>query len=179
MSASPVLLYPSQLTPLRVKPSRDVKFHWVPVVFGLAFISMTSTAFMGGSHTQVLVTDVWRSVFGKWHVDDVTGPLNEILRKTGHFFGYGFISLLFRNAWYKSVRALTWVLRSWLTPVAASLAIVSTFFIASLDEWHQTFLPGRVGCVRDVLLDAAGALVLNLLLWAFLAYKRRKAISAW
>jgi VanZ family protein len=34
-----------------------------------------------------------------------------------------------------------------------------TALVASLDEWHQTFIPSRTGSVRDVILDSAAALV--------------------
>ncbi len=45
------------------------------------------------------------------------------------------------------------------------LAIVSTAIVASCDEYHQTFLPGRTGSPYDVLLDTAGACALCLLVW--------------
>jgi len=41
---------------------------------------------------------------------------------------------------------------------------------AGLDEWHQTFVPSRVGCVADALLDTFGA-ALGL---AFLALARSR-----
>jgi VanZ family protein len=63
--------------------------------------------------------------------------------------------------------------------ISATLGVGSTFVLASLDEWHQTFLPGRVGCLSDVLLDTVGALFLNLALWAVYAYRRRKALNSW
>ncbi|HEX9200778.1 MAG TPA: VanZ family protein [Acidobacteriaceae bacterium] len=133
---------------------------------------------MGGSHTQIVVTGAWKAAFGNWHVD-LTGDVNEVLRKVGHFIGYGLIGLLFRSAWYKSAQAFSGIVTNWLLPVAAALAVISTFAVACLDEWHQTFLPGRVGCLSDALLDGAGALFLNLLFWAYMIYKRRKALSAW
>jgi VanZ family protein len=42
---------------------------------------------------------------------------------------------------------------------------LSTFLVASADEFHQSFLPNRTGQFRDVLLDSCGALVLGLLLF--------------
>ena len=172
MSASPMLLNPSPL-----RPRRGVGIEWLPVLYALIFISFTSTAFMGGTHTQILVDAVWKPLLGTWRWD-LTGPVNEFCRKTGHFFGYGLVSLLFRNAWYKSAQAFAWVVRSWLTPFAATLAVVSTFFVACLDEWHQRYVPGRVGSIRDALLDAAGALFLNLLFWALRARRRRNALNS-
>ncbi|HEY4378983.1 MAG TPA: VanZ family protein [Acidobacteriaceae bacterium] len=164
--------------PSPVTPRRSLRSEWLPVLCAMIFICFTSTSFMGGGTTQKLVNAVWQVLLGHWHWD-LTGPVNEACRKTGHFFGYGIIGLIFSNAWYKSAQAFAWVVRSWLTPFAATLAVVSTFFVACLDEWHQRFLPGRVGSMRDALLDAAGAIFLNLLIWAFRARRRRNALNNW
>jgi VanZ family protein len=165
------------LHPAQTAPHHSVRIKWLPVLFSLAFICFTSTTFMGGSHTQVVVNAIWKAVLGKWHFD-ATGVVNGDLRKVGHFFGYGMIGIFFRNAWFSSVRALTTLMRSWLMPFAASLAIASTFVVACLDEWHQRYLQGRNGCFHDVLLDTAGALVLNLAVWAVRARRRRRTLSA-
>jgi VanZ family protein len=172
MSASPVLFNPA----LPGRTQRRTGSEWLPVVFALVLISFESTTLMGGSHTQILVNAVWKAVLGTWHWN-LTGAVNGIGRKVGHFFGYGVVGLIFRNAWYKSARAFAWVIRRWLTPFAATLAIASTFAVACLDEWHQRFLPGRVGCFRDVLLDATGAIVLNVILWTMMARRRRRVIE--
>jgi VanZ family protein len=62
-------------------------------------------------------------------------------------------------------------------PFAAGLAVASTFLIGCLDEWHQRYLRGRVGSIRDALLDSAGALFINLIVWAVVARRRRKVLS--
>jgi VanZ family protein len=84
------------------------------------------------------------------------------------------IGLIFRNAWYTSLRALTSLVRSWVTPFAAMLAVSSTFMLACLDEWHQRYVPGRVSSFRDVLVDTTGALLLNVIYWNLRAYRRRR-----
>lgn len=162
MSASPFL------NPLNLRSRRSVrsmKGAWLPVLFSLIFVRCTSTSLMSGSHTQVLVNAAWLSVLGRWHFE-LAGFFNVLARKIGHFFGYGTIGLLFHRAWYCSARPIAWVRRTWLMPFATSLSVASTFFVASLDEWHQRFLPGRVGCLRDVLIDTTGALFLTTLFLA-------------
>lgn len=37
-------------------------------------------------------------------------------------------------------------------------AVIATAFAAT-DEFHKVFVPGRYGCVRDVLIDAAGSVI--------------------
>jgi hypothetical protein len=45
-----------------------------------------------------------------------------------------------------------------------AVAFVFAVLFAASDEWHQTFVPGRDGCVRDVLIDTAGASIAALFL---------------
>ena len=143
----------------------------MPVLWALAFICFTSTSFMGGPHTQVIVNHVWRALFGNWH-HNLTGPINGDGRKIGHFFGYGTVGLLFRRAWYLSMRAWALAAHSKLALFSASLGIACTFGVASLDEWHQRLLAGRVGSFHDVLLDTCGALCLNMLFFAWREHRR-------
>lgn len=51
------------------------------------------------------------------------------------------------------------------------LAFALTLAWAALDEWHQTFVPGRGGLATDVLIDAAG--VATVLLLAELASRHK------
>lgn len=57
------------------------------------------------------------------------------------------------------------------------LAVLICFLYACSDEWHQTFVPGRSGELRDVGIDAIGfvsaSAVVSLLLYWF--RRRRKA----
>jgi VanZ family protein len=129
---------------------------------------------MDGTNTGLVVVALWKPLFGTSHIK-LAWEINFIGRKVGHFFGYGIIGLIFRNAWYRTASAFSLVARAWLIPFAASLAVVSTFTVASLDEYHQMFLPGRVGCLHDALLDTAGAVTLNLIFSAVMTYKRSQA----
>jgi VanZ family protein len=45
-------------------------------------------------------------------------------------------------------------------------------FYAAIDEWHQSFQPGRVPLVSDVLIDALGAAFALLLVRIYLRRKR-------
>lgn len=158
-------------------PRRSVRSEWIPVLCALGFVAFTSTTFMGGSNTQIWLTHLWKSFFGNWNLQWL-GPMNGIGRKVGHFFGYGSIGLLFRKAWYSTMRAYAIAFGSRLVFLSAMLGVASTFFLASLDEWHQRFLPGRVGCVRDVMVDTIGALFLTLVLWAGRVIRRRRMLKA-
>jgi VanZ family protein len=147
--------------------------YWFPVLGALIFICFTSTTLMGGHNTGLVVAAVWRALFGTSHIK-LAWEVNFIGRKIGHFFGYGIVGLIFRNAWYKTSGAFSLVAKSWLYPFSSFLAVVSTFAVASMDEYHQMFLPGRVGSLHDALLDASGALFLNFVFLAGVINKRRR-----
>lgn len=138
---------------------------------------------MGGNHTQVWLQEiVWQPLLGKWHWE-LTGLVNEVCRKVGHFVGYGMIGLLFRNAWDTSIRAGIMRIGAGLATIqgmvsVSALSVLSTFIVASLDEFHQRFVPHRIGCFRDVMVDTTGAIVLNLVFWTLRSHRRRKALSA-
>ena len=58
------------------------------------------------------------------------------------------------------------------------LAFAFAAAFAASDEWHQTFVPGRDGCVRDVLIDTGGALLAALFWSASLRARRRSPPEA-
>jgi VanZ family protein len=61
---------------------------------------------------------------------------------------------------------------------AAGLALLSSAATAGLDEWHQAFVPGRAGTIRDVALDTmAAAFALLLVIAAREVRGRQEAIS--
>ena len=77
------------------------------------------------------------------------------LRKSAHMASY------FILAWL-----LMWAIRKWFGSChRASVIFLLCAVLAALDEFHQTFVPGRSGQFRDVLIDLIGAGVF-LLLWA-------------
>jgi len=88
------------------------------------------------------------------HID----ALNFILRKCGHFVGYGVLGVLFARAFLMiSGRSLA---GRPLMSRAVAFALLTTALVASADEIHQRYLPGRGPAVHDVLLDCTGAAIL-------------------
>jgi VanZ family protein len=151
--------------------------QWLAVLGSLVFVASTSNKFMSCYTTQAIVDFFWKIILGTAHHDQA-GMINGLFRKYGHFFGYGFISLVFRNAWYMTARHYAWVTRNWLTLFAGTMAVLSTFAVSGLDELHQHFIPGRVGCLGDALIDTAGALFINVAFWSIRERRRRQSIPA-
>jgi VanZ family protein len=110
--------------------------------------------------------------------------LNEVLRKTGHFLGYGILSLLvffaLRNTNRDRLRRL--VQRPWGAYLRdlwrlewSFIGVMSAIGMATYDEIHQTFIPSRTGRWQDVIIDTSGAIVMQFVvyLWASRALKQR------
>jgi VanZ family protein len=96
--------------------------------------------------------------FETWH---------HYIRKGGHFFGYAMLSWLLFRSWRATLRVGSlprWSLR-W-----AEISFFMTALVASLDEWHQTFLPSRTGRWQDVVLDSTAALTVQVVLWLALRH---------
>jgi VanZ family protein len=65
--------------------------------------------------------------------------------------------------------------RSGLRLEAAGLAVFCTFLVASLDEWHQSFLEWRTSSFHDVMIDTCGALVFTAMV--ILVMRRRGLLN--
>jgi VanZ family protein len=132
---------------------------WWPVLLAITVIFFESTQFMGANNTSGPLRHLFEAVFGPI-ADDRWMIIHHIVRKCGHFFGYGLMSLAWLRAWTMS--------RPNLTLLGCGLAaLLSTTLVASCDEWHQATLPNRTGTPSDVLLDSLGALVLLFLVLAW------------
>jgi VanZ family protein len=78
-----------------------------------------------------------------------------------HFCEYAVLAFFFIQAFKQAARPRT---------VAVGLAWL--VLLAILDEWHQSFVPGRVCSLKDLLFDALGGLSGIL---AYLGWRRRSA----
>lgn len=140
---------------------------WLPSVIWLAVIATESTNLGSSEHTGRILYPIFHYLFGmspqRFEI------LHVILRKAGHFVGYATLSLLLFRSWRGTFPRLStrWCLQ-W-----ATLAFVCTVLVASLDEFHQSFLPSRTGMFRDVVLDSSAALFAQIVLFAIL--RRRNA----
>ncbi len=124
---------------------------------------------MGADQTSGPLRFLFQAIFGPvssahWEI------AARLLRKSGHFLGYGAIGLAWLRAWW-----LTFPHSRFLQD--AILALLGTALLASADEYHQTFLAKRTGSSWDVLLDCCGAIVLQLVLYLFLRLLRPKKLA--
>ena len=149
--------------------SKSVWHAWLWVILWLGVITIESTSALSSENTSRLLYPVLHFLFGIDPLSFVTWHF--FLRKTGHVFGYGMLSwLLFRAL---RLTALNSRDPNW-SMVWALVALAGTAFVASMDEWHQSFLPSRTGTVRDVLLDTTAALVIQILVFLLFQVRKRR-----
>ena len=156
----------------RLHPVLHRVLDWVPAVLSVLMIALESTATMSASNTSRWLYPLWVHLFGTpspahW------GQIHHLIRKTGHFVGYGLVSLAFFYSWRQTLHRMT--VKSWtLWRRASVLAVLSTLLIASLDEYHQSFLPSRTSSPVDVGIDVCGAIAFQLVLLLIIQLSARR-----
>jgi VanZ family protein len=139
---------------------------WFPTVLWLALIASFSTDTFSAEHTGGVLKIVVRFLFGGLS-PQVFDLVHFLVRKGAHFTVYGTLSWLAFRSWRAVLPApAPWLLR-W-SALAMSLALLA----ASLDEFHQSFIPSRTSSPYDVMLDMTGALCFQIVI--FLLAKMRK-----
>ena len=138
---------------------------WIAAILWLIVIAIESTAWLSAHNTSRILYPLLHYLFGvdprgfeQWHF---------FIRKGGHVFGYGLLSFLLFRAWRETVHVAgnpKWAMR-W-----ASVAVLGTAFVASLDEWHQSFIPSRTGTPRDVLLDTCAGICAQILVYLWMKW---------
>jgi VanZ family protein len=136
---------------------------WWPALVWIGLISIESTDALSSNNTGDVLYKLLSRFFPHINLYRVL-ELNFILRKTGHVIGYGILSLLLLRGWRRTlVRARATLGRATVGLVTfgrtALLALLGTAFVASMDEWHQSYIPSRTGTWHDVALDSTAALV--------------------
>lgn len=104
------------------------------------------------SHQPATISDTQSGVFVEqlqaWLPAADSGFLTFIVRKSAHIFAYFVLGVLVLRALQQTdlARPMLW-------------AVVICAIYAATDEFHQLFVPGRSGEVRDILIDTVAATV--------------------
>jgi VanZ family protein len=161
--------------PIRLlKPSfRILARNWWASLVWLGIIRLESTDVASSANTSGLLYTLIAAVFP--HVNmQVVDEINEVLRKTGHFVGYGILAVLVFYALRNTNRdTLTPLLRRhWGTYLHdlwrmewALIGVGVTLVTASFDEIHQSFLASRTGRWQDVVIDCCGAILFQIIIY--------------
>jgi VanZ family protein len=135
---------------------------WWPAMVWVGLIAFESTGFFSSQNTGSMLYTLLTRLLGK--IDFYRFLVfHHYLRKTGHVVGYGMLGLLLLRGWRATldqdhVQLGRTVLLAWL----------GTAFVASMDEWHQSYIPSRTGTWRDAVLESVAGFVFLLVAYVWL-----------
>ena len=142
---------------------RFVKY-WLPLLLWLGVIFLASTDLMSAEHTSRFIVP-----FLRWLNPEISpealASIHFIVRKCAHLGEYAVLAVLLLRA----AIFMTNLKRS-----LASLYVsvwVACLFVATTDEFHQTFVASRGASARDIMIDSGGA-ILGLLIGAIFGMTR-------
>jgi VanZ family protein len=121
--------------------------YWWPALIWAVVISGFSTGAFTSDNTSHFIIPILR-FFLPHAAPETLDFLHHIIRKCGHLTEYFILSMLI----LRGIRAgekgmhLRWAL--------VTILIIAGY--AALDEYHQSFVPGRTAAVGDVLIDTSG-----------------------
>jgi len=134
---------------------------WWPALAWAVLISIFSTGAFSSEHTSRIIISILRRLLPHSSPETLS-MLHHLIRKCAHFVEYFILSLLV----LRGIRAgrkeahFGWAL--------VAIGIVAGY--AALDEFHQSFVPGRGPAVADVLLDTAGGVAAQLVAALFMLW---------
>lgn len=141
--------------------------NWLLLLIWMGVIFSASGDTKSFQHSSRLIAPLIR-----WFYPDIsTDALNMsvlLVRKCAHLTEYAILALLFWRVMRQPEKRgpQPW---SWRH---ARLAVLLVMLYAGTDEWHQTFVPTREGCVQDVLIDTSGGVFGIFSLWAIGRWRR-------
>jgi VanZ family protein len=89
----------------RLHPVVHRILDWVPAALSVLMIALESTTSMSAANTSRFLYPLWVHLFGTpspahWE------QIHHLIRKTGHFVGYGLVSLAFFYSWRQTLHRM-------------------------------------------------------------------------
>jgi len=134
---------------------------WIIVIFSFSSQVANESNNLSTNVTEIVVETVHKVVPDK-EFDIV--ELNHYIRKNAHFFLYLILGLLLMNALNENKS----LLKKYIIA-----AILMGGIVASSDEFHQGFIPGRGPGIKDVFIDISG-LFLGVIIYSLLIKKYKE-----
>lgn len=140
-------------------------FLWMLVIFWFSHQPANSSQAMSNSILEMVDRILHTNIVtqGGW----LFNTLNFLVRKAAHMSEYALLAILFilylRECEYQHMFLI---------------GIIAVALYAASDEFHQLFVMGRSGQIKDVLIDTCGGMIgivlLQCILWIKQRYKIRK-----
>lgn len=141
---------------------------WMCVIFGFSAQTNEESSVVseGLSYRMVHSTGfLFHLHLDEEQLQKIAASIESFVRKGAHMTEYAILAILL----------FIWIGRWEINVLRRSgIAVIAAALYACSDEFHQLFVPGRAGCIRDVMIDSAGAL-LGLVLFLLLEGVIRKA----
>jgi VanZ family protein len=149
------------LLPCAVQKLRLFVKCWLPALVWMGVIFSASSDSHSAAHSSRIIAPLLRWLWPELSEEAVHAVV-LFVRKCGHVAEYAVLALLLWRALRRPGQpgSAPW---RWSD---AGLALALAALYAASDEFHQSFVPSRQGCVQDVLLDTASAGLALLGLWA-------------
>ena len=123
---------------------------WMGLIFYLSHQTADDSSLLSGSLIRKVASFIFPNLSSA-SLDSLVSSLQFIVRKGAHFSLYGVLGVL------AFVTMVTY------SKIHLALRSLFSFLISALysmsDEYHQTFIKGRSGEIRDIIIDCAGALL--------------------
>jgi VanZ family protein len=140
-------------------------WRFVPLIVWICVILYSSTGNASMAKTSRFLRPLLEMLFSS---EETIYWVNVIIRKIAHLTYYALLGGLATFAFVGS--PLDWLRKNWFW---ASFALV--LVIATIDEINQSFDPSRIGSVTDVLLDCVGGLVILLISYYLIKFRRKES----
>ena len=122
---------------------------WMGLIFYLSHQNADDSSLLSGGLIRKVVSFIFPNLSSA-SLENLVSSLQFIVRKGAHFSMYGVLGVL------AFVTMITY------SKIHLALRSLLSFLISALysmsDEYHQTFIKGRSGEIRDIIIDCAGAL---------------------
>lgn len=141
---------------------RNRAWRYGPLLLWMVLISFASTREFSALNTSKILRPLILWILPNLSEARVA-TIHFIIRKIGHFSEYAVLGLLAARAF--SVSAKTFLRQHWF-----QLSLVLLIVYALLDEFHQSFVPGRTASIYDSAIDVIGGLTALLV---FRLWRRR------
>ena len=152
---------------------RWLKYWWPAILWAVVIFSFSTGTFTSENTSRVIIPAL-RWLFPH-AMPETLDLIHHVIRKSAHFTEYFIFSLLLLHALRAGRRdfGMRWAL----------IVILIVAGYAALDEFHQSFVPGRGPAVSDVMLDTTGGAAAQLLvalavLWRGVRKQRQESSAA-
>jgi len=146
--------------------------HFIPSLVVMSFIFIASNDSSSGEKSNLITSLIFNILsfisprnLSSFDIDIV----NFAIRKIAHISEY-FVLMLSNFYFFSNV------LKNQKIRVILLYSFLFTLSYSTLDEFHQSFIPTRVGTYKDVLIDSIGILLAYLTIFEYKNFKNLNGI---